>query len=109
MHQVAARIKELQDDAKLAEGGSAYCQNIVQISFNAWTYIDCKLWASLTAEIFENLAAAIAQTRGQDSREERALALAAASSSQEVLAEAEKRKAEAEQELKLTEEKLAAL
>jgi len=109
MHQLEARIRELQDDAKLASGESAHCRNIVQITFNAWNYIDCNLWASLTAEIFENLAAAIAQTRGADSPEERALVLAAASSSQEVLAEAEKKRAEAERELKQTEERLVAV
>src|SRR5713226_5011978 len=109
MKQLEARIKQLQDDANLANGASAYCRSIVQITFNAWNYIDCNLWASLTAEIFENLAAAIAQTRGEDSPEQRALVLAAASSSQAVLAEAEKKRTEAEQELKQTEERLAAL
>jgi hypothetical protein len=109
MNQLEARIAQLQDDAKLANGDSAYCRNIVQIKFNAWNYIDCNLWASLTSEIFERLAEAIAQKRGNDSPEERALVLAAASSARTVLAEAELKKSEAEEELKKTEDRLLRL
>lgn len=35
---------------------SAYCEEIVQIGFNAWHYADTNLWASLGDEIFRQLA-----------------------------------------------------
>lgn len=121
MRKLEAEIKRLGDDAKRAKeqgAETAYCSNIVQISFNAWNYIDSDLWASLTSEIFENLAAAIATERGLDdptkmSPEERAaqreVILAAASSSEAILEAAERKKAAAEKELKETEERLSAL
>jgi hypothetical protein len=115
MHMLEARIALLSADARAAEeksGRSAYCSNVLQITFNAWNYIDSDLWASLAAEIFEHLAAAIVAERdptAKDSPEKRALALAAASSSQAVLHEAERKKVEAEEELKQTEERLADL
>jgi hypothetical protein len=38
------------------EDPETYCSNVVQITFNAWHYIDANLWASLVARIFEELA-----------------------------------------------------
>jgi hypothetical protein len=107
MRRLESRIRELQLDARNASGDSSYCQDIVQLTFNAWNYIDSDLWASLAAEIFEGLAAAIAEKRGGDSQQARALALAAASSSKTVLEEAERRKSRAEEQLKQTEQRLA--
>jgi hypothetical protein len=116
MNKLEARIKKLAKGASEDEKkniDSPYCSNVLQITFNAWNYIDSDLWASLTAEIFENLAAEIVRMRDPDpkadSAKKRALVLAAASSSQSVLDEAERKKTEAEAELKQTEEKLAAL
>jgi hypothetical protein len=109
MHQLEGRIRELTDDAKQANGESQYCQDVVQLTFNAWNYIDKDLWASLASEIFEGLAAALANKRGGDSQEGRALALAAASSSPAVVAETERQKSEAETRLKESEEQLAEL
>jgi hypothetical protein len=124
MNKLECEIKRLGEDAKKAkEQGveSAYCSNIVQITFNAWNYVDSDLWASLTSEIFENLAAAIVKERGMDKTAsgrprdpeelaaQRELVLAAASSSEAILEEAERKKASAEQELKQTEERLANL
>jgi hypothetical protein len=124
MRKLEGEIKRLGDDAKEAKKQlveSAYCSNIVQIPFNAWNYIDSDLWASLTSEIFENLAAAIVKERGLDKTEtgrpsdpeelaaQRELVLAAASTSEAILAEAERKKAAAEKELNQTEERLASL
>jgi phospholipase C len=109
MRQLESRISVLQEDAQAAHGDSAFCENIVQIGFNAWNYIDTNLWASLTSEIFEGLAAALARRRGEDSQEERARVLAAASSSLTILAEAERKKAEADELLRRAEERLTAL
>jgi hypothetical protein len=109
MHQLERRINELQDDANKASGESAYCRDVVQISFNAWNYIDKDLWASMASEIFEGLAAAIASKRGGDSQAERVLALAAASSSSQIVAETKQQKIEAEERLKIAEQQLADL
>lgn len=112
MGRLESRIRALQDDAQKArkeEAQSSYCEQIVQITFNAWNYIDTNLWASLATEIFEGLASAVAKRRGTDSQAERALVLAAASSSQEVLAETERKKSAAEEELKQTQQQLTVL
>jgi KAP family P-loop domain len=42
--------------AALNGSGDAYCAGIEQIGFNAWTYADTNLWASLGDEIFRSLA-----------------------------------------------------
>jgi hypothetical protein len=50
------------------EAGSAadFIKNVVQIRFNAWTYADsANLWASLTAEFFDQLRAGGYQYKGQ--------------------------------------------
>lgn len=110
MRRLERRIRILQDDAQAAKGDSAFCESIVQITFNAWNYIDTSLWASLTSEIFEGLAAALARRRvGGDSQDQRARVLAAASSSQTVLTEAERRKTEAVEALRSNEQRLQAL
>ncbi|GLY68431.1 P-loop NTPase fold protein [Amycolatopsis taiwanensis] len=42
---------------RLADSGNrAYCDEVVQIGFNAWHYADTNLWASLGDEIFRQLA-----------------------------------------------------
>ena len=52
------RIAELADQAReRPDGTSAWCRDVHQITFNAWTYADDNLWASLVAEIFTALAA----------------------------------------------------
>jgi len=109
MKQLEARINALRAVGTKSNGESSYCSNIVQISFNAWSYIDTNLWASLASKIFDDLAAALAKRRGNDSREERELVLAATSSSPEVVAEAERKKAQAEEKLKQAQQLLAAL
>jgi hypothetical protein len=32
-----------------------YCSGVVQIKFNAWSYLDANLWASMVTQIFQNL------------------------------------------------------
>src|SRR5882762_4793910 len=58
MKQMRSWIKELSDRSK-KEGGR-FCENVVQLEFNAWHYMDSSLWASLAREIFEGLANAVA-------------------------------------------------
>src|SRR5262249_10362096 len=45
-----------------------YCQNIVCIKFNAWHFIDKNLWASLTAEVFEQLGRAVVDRKLDDQK-----------------------------------------
>lgn len=39
----------------LSRKNSFYCEGIVQIHFNAWSYMDSNLWASIVTRIFEEL------------------------------------------------------
>ncbi len=58
MRRMQSRIQEMQQEAvtSLGRGGtSPYCDNVVQIPFNAWHYVDSNLWASLMTRIFEGL------------------------------------------------------
>ena len=60
MRQLERRIASLAAAAKTAEGGSPprdsyFCSRVVQITFNAWHYIDSNLWASLVTRVFEGL------------------------------------------------------
>ncbi|AXB42995.1 P-loop NTPase fold protein [Amycolatopsis albispora] len=54
-----------------------YCQDVVQIGFNAWHYADSNLWASLGDEIFRQLAGVDAKSpeRAERIRAELALRL----------------------------------
>src|SRR5258708_14716493 len=92
MHRLEGRIRDLTADAKQANGESQYCQDVVQLTFNAWNYIDKDLWASLASEIFEGLAAALANKRGGESQKGRALALSPASSYPAIGAETDRHK-----------------
>jgi KAP family P-loop domain len=57
------QVKELA-----SSGDSAYCSGIVQIGFNAWSYADANLWASLGDEIFRELAGPV---KGEEEGEDR--------------------------------------
>jgi hypothetical protein len=43
------------------EANSPFCTRVAQVRFNAWTYADGDLWASLAAEIFRQLKGEIAR------------------------------------------------
>lgn len=43
-------------DVLMRSGDQRYCAEVVQIGFNAWHYADSNLWASLSDEIFRQLA-----------------------------------------------------
>jgi hypothetical protein len=75
MDRLEARVKKLADDETEAEiktakaraagevqasdeaGMARFLKPIVQIRFNAWHFADANLWASLTAEFFDQLRA----------------------------------------------------
>ena len=62
--------EEVADLAKPRAGetpraGPQFVSPIVQIEFNAWQFADANLWASLTAEFFDQLRAGGCEKRGQ--------------------------------------------
>lgn len=51
-------MRKLMDRIDLLSGISdknLYCKGIAQIHFNAWSYLDANLWASIVSRIFEKL------------------------------------------------------
>ena len=56
MALMQARIRDLCEQSQ-KRPESPWCGNVKQISFNAWTYADDNLWASLVTDIFTALAA----------------------------------------------------
>lgn len=48
-----------------SEAGTRFVENVVQIRFNAWHYADANLWASLTAEFFDQLRAGGSERQGR--------------------------------------------
>jgi KAP family P-loop domain len=60
MNMLYRRIAEIADAeraevARDSKRNPKYCQDIVQLRFNAWHYIDQDLWASLASAIFDGL------------------------------------------------------
>lgn len=51
MQQAALNLKD--ENKKRQE--PTYCSEIVQVEFNAWSYMDTNLWASLVSKIFQEL------------------------------------------------------
>src|SRR4051794_24767112 len=51
--RIQARARQARKDGR----EDPFCEEIVQIDFNAWHYLDANLWASLMARIWEQLAA----------------------------------------------------
>jgi hypothetical protein len=108
MNQLADAIAALANEAKVDPAGSMFCEHIVQLTFNAWHYMDVDLWANLAAEVFEQLAAAIdAQTKEQARLDgeptQRDRLLAAAIHTRDVIAEAERERDAIRTELTETE------
>ncbi len=52
---IAARSAPADDPT--TDGGARFVNRVVQIRFNAWQFVDANLWASLTAEFFDQLRA----------------------------------------------------
>lgn len=51
MNKLKNKIEELSLKGK----NSPYCEGVAQIHFNAWSYLDANLWASIVTQIFEGL------------------------------------------------------
>ncbi|WAS86354.1 P-loop NTPase fold protein [Corallococcus sp. NCRR] len=104
------RRLEKSIDAVAATATPGYCEKIVQIRFNAWSYIDTQnLWASLTSEIFEQLAQKLSSGDTVTAATKRAQLLAATDSSRNVLAEAQQQKESVALSLRQSEERLQKL
>lgn len=54
---VDAESRRRQQKNETRAEGLRFVENVVQIRFNAWQYADANLWASLTAEFFDQLRA----------------------------------------------------
>lgn len=61
--------KQVQELA--LSGQPAYCSGILQIGFNAWSYADANLWASLGDEIFRELAGPTDDKEDEENRKRR--------------------------------------
>ena len=73
MKQLSIRVDELASHQTFLEPGKdkrtqeelanehVFCKGIVQIKFNAWSYLDANLWAGLVSSIFEKLDEYISQ------------------------------------------------
>lgn len=60
----AATAPAATKEAEAAPAVSRFIENVVQIRFNAWHFADANLWASLTAEFFDQLRAGGSKRQG---------------------------------------------
>lgn len=63
MQKLKDRVTSLSADNRTTE---TYCQGVAQIHFNAWSYMDSNLWASIVTKIFEELSEYISENRKAD-------------------------------------------
>lgn len=49
------KLKEQISTLSSNQADGTYCEGIAQIHFNAWSYMDSNLWASIVTKIFEEL------------------------------------------------------
>ncbi|HEX8179488.1 MAG TPA: P-loop NTPase fold protein [Pyrinomonadaceae bacterium] len=109
MKKMEEQIELIKEGARaaLADGEeTAYCAHIVQLKFNAWHYIDTSLWASLTSEIFEGLATALAQKTEAAEAAEQEYERARLASLKNALALAERARTEAAADLQASAQRL---
>jgi hypothetical protein len=64
--EIVEAERERRARAGDAPAGSRFVQRVVQIRFNAWHFADANLWASLTAEFFDQLRTGGFSRQGQD-------------------------------------------
>ena len=49
------KLREQIDGLTQQSQGSHFCKGVAQVHFNAWSYMDSNLWASMVTRIFEGL------------------------------------------------------
>jgi hypothetical protein len=54
---LTARTRSVAQAAGQPKAATTFIRNVVQVRFNAWHFADANLWASLTAEFFDQLRA----------------------------------------------------
>lgn len=57
MERIDNEVRGIAEGALRQPDGSPFVSRVVQIRFNAWQFVDANLWASLTAEFFDQLRA----------------------------------------------------
>lgn len=63
------KLKEQIEELSAQQGGTHFCSGIAQVHFNAWSYMDTNLWASMVTRIFEGLQQYISNdTKAKDSK-----------------------------------------
>ncbi len=64
------KLKERINTFSFNEEQTVFCKGIAQVHFNAWSYMDSNLWASMVTRIFEGLQEYISNdTKAQDEKE----------------------------------------
>lgn len=102
MHLLQQRIDALCAAERSRGGRDIYCSRVAHVWFNAWTYMDANLWASLASEVFQELGRLVDEPEtgkpgeSDSSTSRRGQLARALASAQEELSEAneEKRRAE---------------
>ncbi|HEX8394988.1 MAG TPA: P-loop NTPase fold protein [Longimicrobium sp.] len=96
MRRMFLRIRKHASDAEQKVPGSeAFHSRIVQITFNAWHYMDANLWASLVTGVFDGLAEHL-KGKEQSVAHMREQLLSRLAADHSVLRDAERRKVAAE-------------
>ena len=64
------KLKERINTFSFGAEQNVFCKGIAQVHFNAWSYMDSNLWASMVTRIFEGLQEYISNdTKAQDEKE----------------------------------------
>jgi KAP family P-loop domain len=106
MHEMRMLIDGLSRRSKEVTG--RFCENVVQLEFNAWHYMDSDLWASLAREIFEGLATALAEREKKPDLDlERERLRAATQSTKDLIVATEVQVSEVQHKLAETQQQLS--
>ena len=57
------KLKEQITKLSANKADGIYCEGIAHIHFNAWSYMDSNLWASIVTKLFEELNEYISENR----------------------------------------------
>ena len=95
IQRIRTRIEEMKNEAARSAAGLGYCEQVVQVSFNAWHYLDADLWASIANRLYRAVAGG--PSGAQRARSQIFEQLASTSETRE-LAAAEREQAEKELE-----------
>ena len=62
LQRMRSRMEEMAAEAASSAAGLTFCEQIVQVTFNAWHYVDADLWTSIANRLYRE----IAEGRSQD-------------------------------------------